>query len=110
MNGHEQTNVVPFIGRATKPANQQCSDAISARQMACRALATSFFQGQVPISFNELNSLYALMGYVAADRNMPLKLVRSILEAKFHVSTILKLPVKEFNNAVIFLADLATLG
>jgi hypothetical protein len=102
-------NIVPFISRMNKPANQQWSDASSVRQMACQTSATSFFQGQVPISQHELKSLSTLMSHVAEEKNMPLKLVRSILEAKFQVSTIQKLPVKEFNNAVIFLADLATL-
>jgi hypothetical protein len=55
---------------------------------------------------NEMKSVYALLAYVAYNKHIEQKTVQAVVEARFNVDQVEKLPQKSYEEVIRFLVDL----
>ncbi|MGE3623586.1 MAG: hypothetical protein AB7H77_06935 [Bdellovibrionales bacterium] len=85
---------VPVI----KPARQVSGSSHSSDRIQTRDMQ--------PLNANELKSVYALLAYIANNENLRQETVQVIIEAKFNVNHITKIPHKDYEEVIRFLIDL----
>jgi len=60
-----------------------------------------------PLNANELKSVNALLAYVAYNQQVEQETVQAVVEARFGVDQVEKLPQKDYEEVIRFLVDLS---